>query len=144
MQCIERVQGMSFERLEHKSTSEGSFKMKDMPNLRFLSVQNCDDVCVLFDILKHSVHLRWLKIHFSLENDKFVKQPKSFAKNFWKTAQTFLHQMCVLKFYNCDFLNFNPSSSFMFSLSQRHITNKLYQFRTFYKNIEQPHSLGGA
>ena len=114
MQCIERVQGMSFERLEHKSTYEESFKKYDMPNLQLLSIQNCDDVDVHFDILKHSIQLQWLKIHFSLENDKSIKQQKSFANNFWNIAQSFLHQMCVLQIYNYDFLVINPSGSFTF------------------------------
>ena len=114
MQSIEHVEGMSFERLEHKSTYEGSFKMKDVPNLRLLSVQNCDDVDVLFDILKHTVQLRWLKIHFSFENDKSIEQQKTFADNFWNIAQAFLHQMCVLQIYNYDFLVINPSGSFTF------------------------------
>ena len=105
---------MSFERLEHKSTYEGSFKIKDMPSLRLLSVQNCDDVDVLFDILKHSVQLRWLKIHFSLESDKSITQQKSFANNFWNIAQTFLHQICVLQIHNCDFLYISPSCSSKF------------------------------
>ena len=114
MQCIECVQGISFERLEHKSAYDGSFKMRDMPNLRLLSVQNCDDVDVLFDILKHSVQLRWLKIHFSLENDKSIEQQKFFANNFWNIVQTFLHQLCVLQLYNCDFLDFSRTYAFTF------------------------------
>ena len=98
MQGAKSIEGLSFTRLEHNFTCKAYVKVNNMDDLRLLSVRNCENVGALFNIMRHTMNLRGLMIHFSTEHNDLSMQ--KFIKIIGNVAHDHLQQLRVLQIHN--------------------------------------------
>jgi hypothetical protein len=94
MQDTRLIEGMSFTNIEKVSTFTRTIQLQ---SLRLLSVQNCEDVHLLFAILIKTSRLKSLRVHFNTQCDNFLATQKKFNNGLKKTAKNHLKKLSALQ-----------------------------------------------
>jgi hypothetical protein len=94
MQDTRLIEGMSFTNIEKVLTFTRTIQLQ---SLRLLSVQNCEDVHLLFAILIKTTKLKRLKIHFHTQCDNFLATQKKFNNGIKKIAKNHLKKLSVFE-----------------------------------------------